>query len=241
MAKTKKLNLEVPEYLTISKYQEMMSYKGTNSFHRLCFTVATLTGEPLEEVKKWNIESLKKVSDIYTEVASHKELFYPIIEFNGQLYGYRDIRKSSLGEYIDLETYSKDLTGNMNKLAAILYRPIVKTKFNDIVFNIKQGIKVAANEVSNVFDWYTIEDYDTEKANLRSEDYKEFPVHLFLGGLSFFLNSAGLYLNHTAYSEGTMTQKTMKKAEKLILQNLSLNTGAGLGHYLPYLNQPSFN
>ena len=45
----------------------------------------------------------------------------------GKLYGYSSIKKCSLGEYIDLETYCKDMENSMHKVAAILYRPIIST------------------------------------------------------------------------------------------------------------------
>lgn len=237
MAKIKKLSLDIPEYLTIQQYVDMTSYKGDSKFYRLCHTVSILTGEPIEEVEKWDIESLTKVSNLYNEVASHKDLFHPIIEWNGKLYGYANITKSTLGEYIDLEMYSKDLTENMHKIAAILYRPITKTKFNDIIFNIKQGIKVAANKVNNAFDWYEIQKYSLSKVKKVEDDYKNFPVHLFLGGLSFFLSSAGLYLNHIAFSQKLLTEKTMKKAETLMLENLFLSTGDGLQHFTNFQNR----
>lgn len=230
MAK-KSLSLEIPEYLTIKQYSDMNSYKGQNKFGRLVHTVAALTGYSKEEVRRWDVDSLIEVSNLYADVADHKDFFHPIIEWNGKLYGYASVKKCSLGEYIDLENYAKDMENSMHKVAAILYRPVTSHKFNDILFNVKQGIKVARNKVSNVFDWYDIEEYDSSKRLKVEEEYKDFPVNLFLGGVSFFLSSASLYLNHIAYLRGQITKRTMMKAESLMMESLSLNTGDGLVRY----------
>lgn len=227
MANTISLQLEVPEYVTIQQYCDMNSYKGTSKFGKLVHAVSVLTGQPLEDVRQWDVESLTKVSNIYAEVADHKELFHPIIEWKGKLYGYSSVRKCSLGEYIDLETYSKDMENSMHKVAAILYRPIEKHRFSDIIFSIRQGIKTAINKVVDAFEWYEVEKYDSNKRRIVEEEFKDFPVHLFLGGLGFFLSSANLYLNRTAYLKKQISKQKMMKMERLILGSPLQNTGDG--------------
>ena len=236
MAKTVSLKLEVPEYLTIQKYCDMNGYKGTSKFGKLVHAVSVLTGKPLSDVRQWSVESLTKVSNIYAGIADHKELFHPIIEWNGQLYGYSSIKKCSLGEYIDLETYCADMENSMHKVAAILYRPIKKHRFDDIAFSVKQGIKTAVNKVDNVFDWYEVEKYDSDKRRLVEEKFRDFPVHLFLGGLSFFLSCGNLYLNRIAYLKKEITKKTMEKLDKMTLENLSQNIGDGSVAFTNSLN-----
>ena len=117
----------------------------------------------------------------------------------------------------------------MHKIAATLYRPITKHRFKSLKFAVKQKIKMLSNSVENVFDWYTIEKYDSDKRKEREEDFKDFPAHIFLGALSFFLTTAGLYLNHIQYSAGQITKRTQKKREKEIWEGLLQNTGAGGG------------
>ena len=119
MTDTISLQLEVPEFLSIQKYCDMNAYKGTSKFGKLVHAVSVLTGERLAAVRQWDVESLTKVSNIYAGIADHKELFHPIIEWNGELYGYSSIKKCSLGEYIDLETYCADMENSMHKVAAI--------------------------------------------------------------------------------------------------------------------------
>jgi len=228
MKETVRLKLEVPEFLTIQKYCDMNAYKGQSKFGKLVHAVSVLTGESLASVRQWDVESLTRVSNIYADIADHKELFHPIIEWKGQLYGYSSIKKCSLGEYIDLETYSADMENSMHKVAAILYRPIKKHRFESIMFGLKQGIRTAINKVENVFDWYDVEKYDSDKRRRVEEEFKDFPVHLFLGGLGFFLSSANLYLNRIAYLKKQITKMEMEEMNKRILVNPLVNTGDGL-------------
>ena len=227
MEETVRLKLEVPDYLTVQKYCDMNNYKGSSKFGKLVHAVSVLTGEPLESVRQWDVNSLTKVSNIYAGIADHKELFHPIIEWEGQLYGYSSIKKCSLGEYIDLETYCADMENSMHKVAAILYRPIKSHRFKDIMFGLKQGIRTAINKIDNPFDWYEVEKYDSNKRRLNEEKFRDFPVHLFLGGLGFFLSSANLYLNRIAYLKKQITKKEMEKMNKMILENPLENTGDG--------------
>lgn len=221
------LQLEVPEFMTIQKYADMNSYRGQSKVGKLVHTVSVLTGEDKDYIRKWSTDSLIKVANIYAGIADHKQHFHPIIEWKGQLYGFASIKNANLGEYIDLELLCKELEDNMHKVAAILYRPIKKHRFKDIFYNIKQGIKVANNKVDNPFDWYELEEYDSVKRKEIEEDFKEFPVHLFLGALSFFLSTGSLYLNNIAYLEKTLTKKQTKQIEKEILESLSQNIGDG--------------
>jgi len=236
MSDTLNLQLEVPEFLSIQKYCDMNAYKGNSKFGKLVHAVATLTGETLESVRQWDVESLTKVSNIYAGIADHKQLFHPIIEWNGELYGYSSIKNCSLGEYIDLETYCADMENSMHKVAAILYRPIKKHRFTNILFSVKQGIKTVINKVDDPFDWYEVEKYDSSKRSMVEEKFKDFPVHLFLGSLSFFLSCANLYLNRIAYLKKEITKKTMEKMNKELLESLSQNTGDGSVAFTNSLN-----
>lgn len=233
---TKRLQLEVPEYLTIQQYAEMNSYTGTSAFGKLIHSVSALTGYTKEEVRDWDIDSLTKISNIFAEVADHKEEFHSLIEWNGTLYGYANVKQCSLGEWVDLENLAQDMETNLHKVAAILYRPVTKHNFNSIEFGVKQKIKMVKNDVANVFDWYTIEKYDSSKRKEREEEFKGFPVHIFLGAISFFLSTASLYLSHIAYLKGEITKETMNLATKEILRSLSDNTGAGGGLFTTSLS-----
>ena len=157
-----------------------------------------------------------------------KPHIFPLIEWKGQIWGFASMKKASLGEFIDLENLCQDMNKNMHKVASIIYRPITKSRFKELNWNVKQSIKVLKNKVSNPFDWYEIEKYDSQKSKDRHEMFKEFPAHLFLGAVSFFLSIGSLYLNRTAYSKTKNKKEKIKMVglEKIILENLLLNSGS---------------
>ena len=238
--KVKSLKLQIPEYISIDKYREINSYKGQNKFGRLVYTVAKLTGEPFDEVRLWDLDSLTKVSNLYAGIADHNNFFYPIVKWKGKLYGYSSIRNATLGEYIDLESYCKDLENNMAKVAAMLYRPIEKHRLGKLSFVTKQGIEVVNNKTDKVFNKYTIEKYDSGKRKEVEDDFQEFPVHLFLGAISFFLSTGSLYLNNTAFSREKITWTEKTKNEIIIMENLLENTGDGSQRFTNSLNPMHF-
>lgn len=230
------LQLQVPDYISIENYLNINSYKGDSNFGRLVHSVSKITGREVNEVRKWSMETLTEIVNVFAEIADHKQEFHSLIEWNGELLGYANMRQATLGEYIDLENYCKDLENNMHKVAAILYRPIKKHRFKTLSYKVKQAIKMVNNKVENVFDWYTLEEYDAERRLEREESFKDFPVHIFLGALSFFLSTGSLYLLTIAYSQGRITKEMKEMQEKNLLNELSQNTGAGGGLYTNSLN-----
>jgi hypothetical protein len=225
--KTKKLTLNLPSYLTTEQYMNMSQYKGDSQIGRMIHVVSSLTGIEPKEVRTWNVNNVIEVANVYSNLADHKEEFHAIIEWNDQLLGYAHMNNSSLGEYQDIEKLAQNMEDNLHKIAAILYRPIQKHRFNTISFTTRQTIKMANNKVENVFDYYTVEKYDADTRRDREEQFKNFPSHILLGAISFFLSTGSLYLNSIAYSEKRIDKKTKERHEKLILKNLSHNIGAG--------------
>ena len=232
----KNYQIQVPDYLTIEQYANMNNYKGTSNFGRLVHVVASLTGLEKAEIREWELDSLVKVSNLFSNLADHHQEFHSLIEWNGQLYGYANIKQSTLGEYIDIESLSENLEKNMHKVAAILYRPVTSHRFKTLSFAYKQNVKMLNNDVENVFDWYEVEKYDSKKRKEREEDMKGFPAHILLGAVSFFLSNAVLYLSHIQYSKGEISEMEMKKTQEEILANLSQNIGAGGGLFTTSVN-----
>ena len=232
----KNYQIEVPEYLTIGQYASMNAYKGESSFGRLVHVVSSLTGLDKEEIRSWEPDSLVKVSNLFSGLADHHQEFHSLIEWNGQLYGYANIKQASLGEYIDIESLSEDLENNLHKVAAILYRPVTKHRFKSLSFAVKQKVKMLNNKVENVFDWYEVDKYDSNVRKEREEDMKGFPAHILLGALSFFLSNAVLYLNHIQFSKGEISKIQMETRETEILEALSQNIGGGGGLFTTSLN-----
>lgn len=225
------IKVNIPEYLTIKQYQKLQEYKQVDSIlEKLVKTVTVFTDLEERYVKKLPVDALTKIAKDIDHIASHKDEFHAILEFKDKVYGYQDIKASSLGSYIDLENLIKDgLDKNLHKVAAILYRPIVKNTLGGYKWTAKQTIKLANNSVENVFDYYTIEEYDTDKRKEIEKEFLDFPVHILLGAIGFFLGSASMYLANIAFSQDPKITPTMAKmTEKKILEGLSSAIGDGL-------------
>tara|TARA_R110001606_G_C15380527_1_gene650360 strand:+ start:617 stop:1363 length:747 start_codon:yes stop_codon:yes gene_type:complete len=230
MADSKKtLDVTIPEYLSVDQYRLMNDYNGDSEFGRLIHAVAAMTKFTVDEVRTWSLESLKDLANEFASISDHKQEFHSIIEWEGELYGYAPIASSTLGEYIDLENLAKDMHNNMHKVAAILYRPITSHRFKTLKFAYKQKVKMLNNKVENVFDWYTVEKYDSDKRKLREESFRDFPAHILLGAVSFFLSSVNLYSTNILSSQGKMSTRTKDRLMKQQTEILSQNIGAGGG------------
>ncbi len=239
MARNKQITLSIPEFMTVEQYGKMSSYKGDSSFGKMIHAVSALSGYTKEEVRGWDVNAITQISNAYAGIADHKEEFHSLIEWEDMLLGYSNVKNFTLGEYVDIENLSKDLENNMHKVAAIFYRPVKTHRFDTMTFTIKQKMKTVNNKVENVFDWYTIEKYNSTERKLREEKFKQFPAHIFLGALSFFLSSGSLYLNRIAFLNKTITKTEMEIKERQILKALSANTGAGGGLFTTSL-QPIY-
>lgn len=223
------LEVTIPDYITIDQYARMSKTEGLTPLEKMLTGISAITGYTTDEVKKWPIDDIKNLSKEFTTLADHGQEFHSIIEWNGKLYGYSPIKSSTLGEYIDIENLCQDFENNMHKVAAILYRPIKAHRFKSLQFHIKQKIKMLKNSVENVFDWYTVEQYDSNERKKVEEEFKDFPAHIFLGAISFFLSTANLYSTNILYLEGKMSRKMSQEMIQNQLELLSLTTGAGGG------------
>lgn len=241
MAK-KEVQITIPDYLPVGAYMDIVNYETDSKLEKIVNTVSALTKIKKEELRGWSPNDLVRVSEKYEHLLDAQNTFFPLIEWDGELYGFSSIKKATLGEYIDLEDYAKDINNNLHKIAAMLYRPVTKNRFTELKFTIKQGIKMVRNKVDgNVFDWYEVEKYDTDKRLDREQKMKDFPVHVLLGAISFFLSTGNLYLNHIAYSQNQTleTAKRKKKMEDSILKTLSQSIGGG-GELFTVLPKPIY-
>lgn len=233
------IQVDIPEYLTIEQYSQITSVQGS-PLEKMVSTVSSLTDLTVDQIKDLPIDTIKSISDDLVELSFPKESFHAMVEFNGHLYGYAHMRQCTLGEYIELETLAKDVPNNMHRIAAILYRPVTKNRFKSLSFHIKQGIKSVNNKIENPFDWYEIEKYNNNTRRDREELFKQFPSHVFLGALSFFLATANLYLTNILFSMGKMSRRTMERQNQQMLESLTVSIGDGMPPYTVYLSPVSF-
>lgn len=228
---TKTIQLQIPEYLTVRQFQKLPDSNEESSLKKYLQTISAITNIEQDELQYWDLNSIKKVAGIVSNLGDPKNEFHSIVEWNGVLHGYSNIRQSSLAEYIDLESLCKDVKGNLHKIAAILYRPISDHRFDTLKFKTKQSIRMVSNSVENVFDYYDLDKYSSDTRRKIENKFKDFPVHIILGALSFFLANASQYLHHIAFSNKTMNEKMKNLMNSQIVKSLLANTGAGGGLY----------
>ena len=227
--KEKNIQVEIPQYLTIGDWMRMSEYKGEDSFEKIIHTVVSLTNQTEDEVRQWSGDTLVEIANILKEKGSPKNEYHPLIEWNGELYGYRSLEAYTLGEYSDLEMFIKDPEKNLHKIAAIMYRPVTSHKFDSLSFMVKQSLRMVNNKVENIFDWFEVEKSDYKNISSTSEKMKDFPVHLILGAMGFFLNTGNLFLNDFLYLTNKVDLKTKRILDTATIKDLLDNIGAGSG------------
>lgn len=227
----REIKVKIPDYLTIGQYQELTDTGKMDSLDKMLYIITTLTEYDEKEIKSWPVKTIAEVANSLMDVTGAPNEFYPIVKIKDQVYGYAQLSKSSFGEYVDLENLLKEPITNLHEIAAMLYRPIKKHRFSSFSFIRKYGIDAANNKVTDPFKWYTVEKYDSELREERSEMMKDFPVQLILGAMGFTSLTGTLSINDTLYSENKITEREMKSQEKRVMELLSHNIGGGLAHF----------
>ena len=230
--------ITIPDYLSIHQLKQIQLYDHLSELDRMIKILSIIsdkTEDQIHELPSSNI--LQIYSDIITNLLDVKNQFFPIFELNGVKYGFRSIAKMTLGEYVDLEMLTKKPMDNIEDILAILYRPITKEKFNSFRWAFEHGVSVAKGEVEDIFQYYEIEKYDTEKRFDIAEALKHMPAGFALGALGFFLQVATLSLKGTQISSNKpLTKKEMMNLAKQIILPV---TGVGLPHSISSQKVPS--
>ena len=233
----KKYKLEIPEYLSIDKYQQLQNLEHLSELGKLIEAIHVFTNIDRDELATWSIPDLGRVAKDYSAIDT-QEQFYPLIKLDGKNYGYADISTMSLGEFIDLENLCKKPNENLHEIMAVLYREVESHKFDSFIWNVKHNVQISRNKVDNVFKWYKIKEYNSADRIVDSKLMEELPVSLALGALSFFLSTASLhYLNSTNSSEMPVAERAMiSQAKKTTMEALT-HIGDGLRQYTLFPRQ----
>jgi hypothetical protein len=233
------LKISIPDYLSIKNYKQISSMEHLTSIEKMIQTIVVLSDLPEETVREMQREDISTVfSKVSETVVDVKNEFYPIIEIEGQLYGYNPISKFTLGEYVDLENLNKNALQNLEEIMALLYRPIVKHKFNSIKWAFKNRFKIGLGKAEHLFSYYTIEKYSSETRVERAEIMKDIPASFALGALTFFLHNANLYLLGSQISSDSK-KETKKQIETIAKKITSDNIGGGLQQFITSRKVPS--
>ena len=187
--------------------QKIERQKNTiGDIERMIKIICILCDMPEKEANRIPIDSIMKIQreieGLLKEEPNAK--LHNIIKMDGVEYGFHpNLSQMTLGEYVDLETYSKEnATDNLHKLIALLYRPIVK----------KKGDKYAIEKY---------EDYDSESAE--KIFLEKFNVDWLTGASVFFLNFGEELRKNIA----TYSPILMKHLKKKVLTQTSLEGGVG--------------
>jgi hypothetical protein len=97
-----------------------------NSISQIVDIISVLSDCPLDILYQANLDDLNKIDISWINNKVEKDI-QKIIEIDGIKYGaVKDMKELSLGEYIDLDSYSNKMNDNLHRVTAILMRPILK-------------------------------------------------------------------------------------------------------------------
>ena len=238
-----KVKVSIPEYFQVKHYKALTTLASLDEIEQMVHTIVHVADVPREEIMKWDISSVVEVYGIINNIiATTHQAFHPIIEWNGQLWGFRNMSKMTLGEYIDIDNLSKDTEKNLTSLLAILYRPVTSNKIKDAQFILKSTIKALKYDVENVFDYYEVEEYNPEIRKQRTPEFENFPLDIAMGALGFFLDiNAMLLTNSQTYSLKPTEEMIKKEMSKLNKNKHRLvNTMVGFTHSTNLLRRQSY-
>ena len=205
----KQIEVNVPDYFSVSHYKAMGQFEHQDELDKIISVVVATTEHDGEAVMRWALPDLvsiyKGISGVLNDITP---TFYPVFEFKGVNYGFSNLSKMSVGEWIDLERRMEDPVKNMEGILSILYRPITDNKFDGLEWKVKSYIKTLVGKAESLFKYYTIEEYDSEKREWREEIFKDLPIDYALGAYTFFLTfTLLLQRDILSYSEITEGMK----------------------------------
>jgi hypothetical protein len=244
MLENKKITLTIPDYFSVRQYQMYEMFTSLDPVDQMVATIALLTEHTEDEVLSW---PLPLISQAYPQVrkliSDTKPEFYPVIEWEGTLYGYRSLHRMTLKEYIDLEGLLVDARKNFTEILAILFRPVTENKLNTSGLIWNTVVKAYKGDQENVFKYYDIEEYDNEQRVVNAKKFENFPISVALGALSFFL-LAGVHSLKSSEISSQIMEEWKKEAKKLTrkqkIKNRLLNTTVGYILSINLQNPPSF-
>lgn len=229
-----KKEITLPDWVSIKQWSKIEGFSDLEDTERAVRIIGVITDTDEDEVRRWNLKDLSKVfAGIQEELFDFTPILFPLIRFKGTIWGMQPISKMQVGEYIDLENAMK--RGKIEEIMAIIYRPVTRNDFDGVGWKIRKGIQYITGETETLFKGYDIEEYDSKTKNSRIAVLSELPIGIALGALDFFLSIGLQYkINTILYSEkiAEVEKETIQAELERMLENLSQNTGDGLGYSL---------
>ena len=223
--------ITIPDFISVEQYQTINNIEHLTDLAKIIRTISILTDVPEKELKEWGVSTLSKVYRDLNSRIDYKESFHPVFKWENELYGFSNIDRMTLGEYTDLERLCLEPNKNLHEIMAILYRPIEKHNFENLVFQKAQEILVKEGKSTNIWRQYQLKKYDVDDRMTTAERFKKLPVNYALGAMGFFLGTVSGYL--------TASKDYSTAVEKAILTSLTETTlnhlksiGAGLVSFI---------
>jgi len=193
------MKLQIPTLIndiTVSEYLKFIEVNKEDADEEFLIhkTISIFCGIGMKEVLTIDAQEAQDIAlEIYA-VLNQKADFVDRFELNGVKYGFiPNLEDLSLGEYIDLETYLKDQK-NLHKVAAVMYRPIVK-QYKEL---------------------YDIEGYNSD---LKAQEVmKQAPIGIISQAVVFFYNIANELLADSPH----YLEKEAKEVRETIQQEVNL-------------------
>lgn len=217
---------KLPDYLTIDHYYKIKDIEDVSSNQGFVNMVSLILGIDIDEVKEWDINDVKiTFNQIMEKMQDAKPQFFPIIEFEGQAYGFQPPSKMTLGEWIDFEELLKNTNENLHKIVSILYRPITKKRWRNPVWRAKYNWRtMVLKKNTNPFSIYDVEKYDNEMSKDREDIMVNFPIQVAQGALAFFLVLGLKYSENIQTSLPPQTKKMMAEMNIMAVKSLFQDT-----------------
>jgi hypothetical protein len=233
------LKFNIPDYLSIKDWKYFQSLEIENDNEKMLKFIAHATDIPEDTIMSLRPIDLAQVySTVLTQIGEVESAFFPLFELEDQLYGFSSISRMSFGEYIDLQKLTKNPSVNLEKIMAILYRPVVKHKLDGITWAVKSQHKIGTGNIENLFNYYELEKYDSSKRAEQADKMKNLPVAFALGALSFFL-----VLTNISLASSNLSLNPKSKEGKTMLKSLSkavsIPIGDGLLQFITSQKLPS--
>jgi hypothetical protein len=225
-----KVKITLPDHLTVRQYQDIGLLEHLTDLEKAVHTISILCNIPLEEVEKFDLNSISKITADLTEVLKIEKVYYPIIQMGDTVLGYSTFSKMKTKEALDLENLAKDPVNNLTQILALLYRPIKKNKLTGLKFTVKNTWKVGKGDFENIYDYYTLEEYDSEERKLRAKEFENLNIDIALGALEFFF----LFVAFSFESTNPSLTPMLKEMEMDNKQRQLQDTMVGSTH-LPFL------
>lgn len=197
--KVGKKEYKIEEHMSVEQYQRIQLNKiflENVTPAKLLSVYLDIPENELKNASRKDIEFVeafvfKKLTDNVT-----KDMVFTF-EYEGITYGFEnDWGKLAWGAWKDLEFLSSEnITENINKILAVLYRPVTEEK----------GTK------------YKIEPYNADTVEERANIFKKVPIKIWFGSAQFFFSISKIYIEDIKNSlESQMkVYKWMEKGKKV--------------------------